>query len=611
MKKLFILAVLFVTVLSASAQEVVFSYDTGDVGYTSMGTGKNEVYNVAIHLNDKNLVGTTITGARVPFFAGSANIKETQFWLTKELTVENSADNAPDICTQEASFTTRDERIWLTVTFDKPYTITEDGVYVGYSFRTQYAVATGTTPVTLAQCNADGGFYLMTSRTYKRRFQNQYGVTDGVAAIEVLLTGVKENSVALQTENPEITTLIGQALPYSFSIVNLGSAGIQSVDYTIEYNGARIEQQFVPEKPIPGRINKRADVQINLPSVEASGTYPLIIRVTKVNGEAVTEADVPILTSVITAVKTYPKHRAVLEEYTGTWCGWCPRGFVGLEEMGRKFPEDFIGISYHNGDPMEIMPVSSFPSAVSGFPAAWLDRVKETDAYLGDNTNAPLALKVDRTWKGRCEVPAPAQVDVEASWSADKQSIDIKATVAFLASNAENPYLLSYILTADGLTGKSQDWYQANYYSGQSASWNAEDMKQFTQGGSLVALTYNDVAVYWSGKNPLRGSLPAAVVAEEPMTHSYNITASRVVNTDGTNLIQDPTKLKAIVLLIDTRDGSIANANKASVTGWETGIGRIESTSKSTSSPVFDLQGRRVQTTSRGIFITDGKKMIR
>ena len=47
-------------------------------------------------------------------------------------------------------------------------------------------------------------------------------------------------------------------------------------------------------------------------------------------------------------------HKIVAEEGTGTWCGYCVRGIVALEEMNKKYPDNFIGIAIHSGDPMAV-----------------------------------------------------------------------------------------------------------------------------------------------------------------------------------------------------------------------------------------------------------------
>jgi hypothetical protein len=66
--------------------------------------------------------------------------------------------------------------------------------------------------------------------------------------------------------------------------------------------------------------------------------------------------------------------------------------------MNRLYPNDFIGVSYHNADPMEIMDSNSFPSDVAGFPDAWLDRVHETDAFAGDLDYYSYQFGIDQAW---------------------------------------------------------------------------------------------------------------------------------------------------------------------------------------------------------------------
>ena len=63
---------------------------------------------------------------------------------------------------------------------------------------------------------------------------------------------------------------------------------------------------------------------------------------------------------------------------------WCPKGFVGLENMDALLGDDFVGVSYHNRDPMEFAGGDedrSSPMARPLSPAHTLDRVHPTDPY--------------------------------------------------------------------------------------------------------------------------------------------------------------------------------------------------------------------------------------
>ena len=87
-------------------------------------------------------------------------------------------------------------------------------------------------------------------------------------------------------------------------------------------------------------------------------------------------------------------------------------------------------------------------------------------------------------------------------------------------------------------------------------------------------------------------------MADVAQQYSYAFRMQDVVNTSGQNIVQDKQQLRVIALVIDTRDGSIVNANKAmaGLSSVTTGIARPALTQDETVSHVdyYDLQGRRV-----------------
>ena len=299
------------------------------------------------------------------------------------------------------------------------------------------------------------------------------------------------------------------------------------------------------------------------------------------------------------AYNTLPRHRAVVEEYTGTWCGYCPRGFVGLEEMQRLYPEDFIGISYHNGDPMEV--TSNFPSPVNGFPDAWLDRVVQTDAYCGFSDYGTFG--IDRTWLNRCEVFAPASIEIETAWT-DEQQTTLSATAyaTFPIEQATCPYELGFVLVANGLTGTTSSWNQSNYYSGQTGWPSSMDL--FTKAGSSVSgLVYNFVMVDRSGKAGIEGSLTAPIEADVAQSYTYAFD----VESLGTTLVQHKDQLTVVALLINKETGEIVNANKATAgtSSLTTGVARpatsVDDVVEHTC--YYDLHGRRTKQPQQGLYI--------
>ena len=313
-----------------------------------------------------------------------------------------------------------------------------------------------------------------------------------------------------------------------------------------------------------------------------------------VKNEIYAEANIPIV-----VLNSVPKHRALLEEYTGTWCGWCPRGYVGLEKLAELYPDEYVLVSYHNGDDMEIMDSYSFPSSMGGFPDAWIDRIAETDAYYGQDYGAK-DLGIADDLAERSKVFGQADVAITANLSEDGKSVNATASVKFPYDVTDGTFALEYILTADGLS--NENWGQSNYYSDGYAGY-PEYMDAFTKtsDGTIYGLVYNDVAVLMSQIGGIEGSIPASVTAEQAVKHSYTFQLADAVNTAGASVIQDDTKLKVVALLINTTTGEVVNANKVKVNG-STGISTLKD-AETVNVVYYDLTGRRVQAPSNGIYI--------
>ncbi|MBQ9637824.1 MAG: hypothetical protein IJV36_08045 [Prevotella sp.] len=579
-------------------------YSLGDSALT-FGTGyrKAETYNVALRINDNSLVGARVKAVRVafPYVEG---LSEARAWLSKELpAIKSMKAGEPDIASKSFEVA----KGYTEITFDEPYTITADGVYVGYAFKTAKAddESTQTKPVVTTAYTSPDGFYIHSTGTYRTAWRSLYSEA-GQLAIQVVLESdsFKDNAVSV-TSVDALNVQTGNVSEGTFVIANHGTNGVSAIDYTVSVAGQEYSAQAdVSVKSIYGAPY---DVKFSLPAIAEKGSYPLTITVTKVNGVANEDA-IPSSQAVVNAYVTLPVHRAVLEEYTGTWCGYCPRGFVGLEEMNRLYPDDFIAISYHDGDPMQVIGSSDYAwnakvlGSFPGYPAASLDRMHDTDAFCGDGEYYKFG--IDKTWKDRADVFAPAAVDIDTRW-ADDNTLEATAYVAFPISADECPYEVSFVLVEDGMTGDSKDWAQSNYYSGET-SW-PESMAQFTSGASYVTgLVFNDVFVAWSGKAGIAGSLSAPIVEDVAQRYTYSFKIDEILNSDKAQLVQDKSRLRVIALLLSTQTGEIVNANKVMAgQNTTTGVSRPAVSTAEVVSRVawYDVQGRRVLLPQHGLYV--------
>ena len=600
-----------VTALAAQAQDVLYYGNYLGTGtLTNYGTNKAETYDLALAVNNPALVGKEILGLRIPVNTAAKNVADFEAWLTTKLAVVDKKA-VKDIATK--TFTP--SGAWTDVLFDEPYVIGPEGLYAGYTFTvTTVEPASSTdpnkTPARFVGVETPGGQMIHTARTYRK----WAAVTGkGSTAMLLILGGdeVKANSAGFTDVDQNLYAQAKQQVNVTLTLANRGTKAISSITYDTEINGKTVSRtrRFSPQLA-GGYYGRTTTFQTTIPGQDENGTYPVTFTVTKVNGEENPDL-APSVKTTLAVVGAAPKHRPLVEEYTGTWCGWCPRGLVAMELMREKYPDDFVGVAYHNGDPMTIMDI--YPNDVQGYPHLYLDRVVHGDPYNG-TAGSPFGIQND--WKSRREVQAPADISVTAEW-ADEAQTRLKATSStiFIRDFDENPYQLAYILVADDLHKAAASWGQANYFSGNADYKSDANLAYLTDlPGKIFDLHFNDVAIMHSSyaNQAISGSLPTSVKANVANSHSYEFDITKAVGHSGEYLVQDKSKLRVIVALIDTTTGEVVNANKGDV-GGTSGIEPATAWPEEAAAaqPAYDLQGRRVSNpTGKGIYIVGGQKRV-
>ncbi|MBR0269855.1 MAG: hypothetical protein IJQ48_07600 [Prevotella sp.] len=590
---------------------MLYGVYTGSGTLKGMGTLKAETYDVAMLLNDPSLVGMRITGINVPLNT-AATVTDCKAWLTKQLTLE-SGNNVPDI----TSIDFTPEGKWVEVTFAEPYTITEEGVYAGYSLTvpsvdTDNANDPNKVPIMCIASNDLGNLYMHTSRSV-RKWRNlpetaYYGM--GAYAMVVRLTGdnVKEHAAALLPPDELNTYLaVGKKTTLTLTLENHGTAAISNIDYEMTIGGETIEKHV--NVTVKGSyFGSKANLKVEIPAQQTAGTYPVSITVKKLDG--VDNEDVqPTTTFTMAYLSEFPKHKPLMEEYTGTWCQYCPRGMAGMEAMNKLYPDDFVGVAFHNGDPMQV--TALYPNDVNSFPNGYLDRVLNVNPFSGTNGGS-LGIKDD--WKRRQNIIAPASIELKAVWADEAQTkLEVTSTTTFVRDFKNSPYQLTYILTADGLKGDTNDWWQVNALSGDAEAKKDPYLAVFAnQSSPIKNIEYNDVAIQLSNSRALamEGTLPGSVEGGKGYEHKY------VFDVTENELVQDKTKLRPVVVLIDTTTGEAVNADKVGVSSETDGISEIPSDDElqRADGRSYDLQGRELNAAHRamrGIYIVNGKKVIR
>lgn len=313
--------------------------------------------------------------------------------------------------------------------------------------------------------------------------------------------------------------------------------------------------------------------------VLTTGVLPVSITLDKINGNNNLWTPNDVIGSIIVLKEgTGYQRNVVIEEGTGTWCGWCVRGYVGMEYMAEKYTDGtYIGIAVHSGDAMESESYSPMvQNYFSGFPSAVVNR-----SILID----PNADELETAYLNSVAMPAYAKIDVNVD-AIDGSNLKLTSSSEFALSE---PCLVAYVLKEDNVGPYSQ----SNYYAGGGSG----AMGGFENKGQSVRLRFNEVARDIFDAFGLEESLPADIEPGKEYTHSAEISLENV---------KDIEKGTLVAMIINQKDGSIVNASqvKLNVTGVD-GV-KAEASSKVSASKglisvsgadnavVYTLDGRRV-----------------
>ncbi len=134
----------------------------------------------------------------------------------------------------------------------------------------------------------------------------------------------------------------------------------------------------------------------------------------------------------------------VLEEFTGTWCQWCPCGHTIMAQILASMP-NAIMIGYHGGgggDPWQNFPGNQIVSLLSPpfWPSATIDRTGRPDSR-GLWTNQ---------MNQRYNVPATVSITLEKTYNPLSRELNATVNVTAL-QNLTGEYRVTMILLEDGL----------------------------------------------------------------------------------------------------------------------------------------------------------------
>jgi len=542
-----------------------------------IGIGQSNVpflAGICIPANHELIGGSTIKAVRVYVREGLANtMKDVSVWVSK--TLPASLD-AADYVQSVSSLADGANDIELTT----PFAVDNQAFYIGYA-----VTSSNNYPIMCCGTEDVPNAFLICAPG-NMDWDDLYGYGFGKLAFQIFADGVSlaDNS-ATPFDFGTAYVLKGETTSVPVKITNNGKNDITSISYTITTGSSTTEEATVTVDNLP--FNSSAEVSIPFAADDEAKKYIKTVTITKVNGEANEATHYSAQGAVITITEK-PVPVPVVEEFTGTWCGWCVYGFTGMEKTHETFGDKVVLIAAHNSDPMEITDYNPIMSRVSGFPSSFINRV--IDAY-------PSASTLNYYLNAILESITIADIQASAMWTSDdKTEISIDTKTKFVYSDDNGQFGIAYVLIEDGMSGTGSNWAQANYLSGGSGD---PDMEFWYNSGSKVSgLEFNHVAVgAWDIEHGVIGSVNSTINAGE--VQNYNFKA----DITSKSVIQDKSKLKVATLLIDQSTGTIVNAAQATILDYDPSSVSGIRNATTTEAARYTLDGCQVTAPQRGLNI--------
>lgn len=275
--------------------------------------------------------------------------------------------------------------------------------------------------------------------------------------------------------------LVGSFFHTEVGIQNQSNETVQSIELQGTHGQSINTAAFTDLDMAPGQTFY---FEIADSFVVEAGVKSTTLKITEFNGNETDDApeDNEIQLAIESVTPALGK-RVLIEEGTGTWCGWCPRGAVTLERMKSNYSEYAIGVAVHVGDVMGTENYSGEMGSqyFSSVPSAQINRAHKSDMFY--------TLTEDLFYQEIVKVPSATM-----AMAAQQNGNELKVSVdySFLAEVPQD-WRVVCLLVEDQVTGTTSKYIQTNFYAGgnNGPMGGYENLPDYIDAADMV---YNHVA---------------------------------------------------------------------------------------------------------------------
>ncbi len=170
--------------------------------------------------------------------------------------------------------------------------------------------------------------------------------------------------------------------------------------------------------------------------------------------------------------------KVLIEEVTGTWCGYCPDGIYRVKTIMEENPDRAMGVALHYGDDLAVDQLSILTEILGGFSGVPCGAVNRNVGY------DDLILTNRGYWQSlaRSELLNTSKCGIKIESVLDGAELSVMISFVVTSSPTDNLGLTVYI-TEDEITG----YPQSNFENDDA------DSPYYQMGQPIVDFTHNHV----------------------------------------------------------------------------------------------------------------------
>lgn len=586
-KHLLLFISLFGLLHTASAQ-VPYSYGPDTLKMEAMaGVGSNKnsfvqgavLFDPATDPSLARLKGKSIKGIRCYL---RADYKQARQKRSAVQVFQGSFSN--NVLTQYVDLTEG----WNNVYFDEPLTIGDDKLYLGVQV---YETIGQPYPlVTFAKASVPQSCWINLGKKSWEEYTDRGTLLIAALLDEADAEAFANAAYAQNTTHPQ-TVAPDADFEGGLYVHNFTNKPLQSIEIAMQGEGSETPTLRTIDLPEEIPAYGSAIVQATLHSGTKQGTsVDWTATVTKINGEAAQEAR-PGTTKLFVTRDNFIR-TPIVEEFTSQRCVNCPQMAYFLEKAFEQYEGKYVYLSHHVGFVNDVFTASADEEIryiFGGYeneynPAIMYNRAileGESTVIQGirDMSSEPYLNALAEA----ANMPAMAEVNIENS----NGNVTVSGRVA--ADLIESQLYLSCYLVEDGIT---TDNYPQLGMTDEDAPADLKDV--FRHNGVILHhFTSSAAGDLISPDTEGRYSMVFTSIEKEGFGGTRQRIVALVHRTNKKNL----------------RDNQVLNA--AEIITQTTGIQDLRLTKDTTPNATYDLQGRRISTLNKGVYIVNGKKILK